>query len=218
MFCFEKYPKVFACVRQIPNAQRQLPAERDEEVPKELVTRPRVYPSLSAPLQRAKLRIIKYHSHTQHVPNPAAQGPRALPPLREQSGAVRQVPFSPEAPAHAWLLNWTNVNKDKTEKSTIATATFPTRPNRLTSSLAAAARPKLPLEHPLPVGGGIVAGGPPRAVLQQREEDEGGRLRTVHSWMCGVRVWRDAMIAWQYINFCRSSVMAGSGSERRYEG
>jgi hypothetical protein len=51
----------------------------------------------------------------QHVPKPPAHGPFAVPPFWLHSGAETQVPLSPVAPVHTWLLNWTKVKRDKTE-------------------------------------------------------------------------------------------------------
>ena len=54
------------------------------------------------------------NSLVQQTPNPEAQDPEAVPPLRAHSADVKQVPFRPLVPEHLELANRTMENREKT--------------------------------------------------------------------------------------------------------
>ena len=58
---------------------------------------------------------------TQQTPKPLAQLPSAVPPISEHSLVVKQVPLSPELPAHSVFSNWTHVIRFRNLAETTST-------------------------------------------------------------------------------------------------
>lgn len=52
----------------------------------------------------------------QQVPKPPAQTPFDFPPFWAHSAPETHVPLSPVDPMQIWFVNWTNVNRERTEK------------------------------------------------------------------------------------------------------